>query len=63
MHVLTPYKLKTSHGIVYSSHKETKESKKSYEAYYNEMIKPMKILLAQIDSKSLKTKSKSKIQK
>ena len=38
----TPYKIQTPHGIVHSSHPETPESRKSYEAYYQEMILPYK---------------------
>jgi len=63
MHVITPFKIKTPHGIVFSTHAPTKESRKSYEKYYHEMILPVKKLLAEIDAKYLKSKSNQKIKK
>jgi hypothetical protein len=63
MHVITPFKINTPHGIVFSSHPETKESAKSYEAYYHKKILPMKILLDSINAKILKEKQNQKIKK
>ena len=63
MHVITPFKIKTPHGIVFSSHPETKESAKTYEEYYHKKILPMKILLDSINAKILKQNAKSKNKK
>ena len=46
----TPYKIRTPHGIVHSSHPETPESANSYEAYYQKMILPYKKVLDSIDA-------------